>query len=454
MKRLAGVLACSLLAARPASASHEDFGAFGQGAGMGEAMVAAAQGVNALPYNPAGLAGVRTLEFGMGYKRGFIHSAGVADVEQTSLGVASPIDLSPVHGALGVFWQYEPRRDVSLDRTLGLSYATKGFREYDEGILDFGATLKSLSRSGRLAGGSNSKAGVDVGAAFRMREDRTIALSFLNINGPRMDVGAIPDRAPVIMKAGYSQLVHGFTWAFEFTKREPSLGFKATNSVGSGLEYWINTPHSGSFAARTGLNLGDPGRFLSLGAGWRILGAEVDYALQAPLGQGSRYDNTLSLIYRFGRWNPEREYEKMLGNEIRHRQDLTRALDRSEEKQKQLGEEMRRLQGDIAALRRELANKSASEAQAKERLQRFEERERRAKEAYEELERRKRELANRTKESLWREDWGKFLKLKDSGAPDLVLMERVKQLLLEYRSTGVDLSDANLELQRLQRNTP
>jgi hypothetical protein len=232
------------------------------------------------------------------------------------------------------------------------------------------------------------------------------------------------------------------------------LGFHDTNTFASGLEYWFHTLESGSFAARTGLNLGDPGRFWSMGFGWRILGAEVGYALQVPLSAGSRYDNTVSLIYRFGQWNPEREYEKMLGTELRYRQDLAAALDRSEARQKQLMDELKRVRDDMAALKSDLANKTAEQSQAKQRLQELEGREKRARDAADDLERKKRELAARSKESLYREDWAKYQKLKADGAPDLVLLERVKQILTEYQGIDLDLSEPRQELLRLQRNVP
>ena len=61
-------------------------------------------------------------------------------------------------------------------------------------------------------------------------------------------------------------------------------------------------------------------------------------------------------------------------------------------------------------------------------------------------------LSERTKESLFREDWSNYLKAKQGGAPDGVLSDQVKRILLDYKDSGLDLSEANQELLRLLRS--
>ena len=103
-------------------------------------------------------------------------------------------------------------------------------------------------------------------------------------------------------------------------------------------------------------------------------------------------------------------------------------------------------------MRSDLTDRTAGESAAKAKIRGFEDRQRAAEAALKELERKRAEVAQKTVEMRSREDWAAYLKLKAEGAPDVVLTERVKQILRQYKDTPADLSEPNQELQRLLRN--
>ncbi|MBI4385940.1 MAG: hypothetical protein HY551_01025 [Elusimicrobia bacterium] len=448
----AGLLAALLSGA--AHASNEDIGSAAAAVAMGESWTAVSEGVASIAYNPAAIGSVASAEFQGGSRRAFQLPAGPADIDHLSVAAAVPLDSLDIPGALGFSWANTSRGNFSLDHTVGVTAASRGWKEFDAGLLDAGATLKAITRSGRATGGQMTKAAVDLGLLFRTKGGQALGASVFNVNGPRMDLRGVQDRAPVIGRVGYAQSFRAFTIALDFVKREPSLGLSASQTLGAGMQYWWHTARGGSWAGRSGLNLSDRSKSWAWGIGWRMLGGQLDYALQAPLSNGSRWSHAVSLAFRFGSWNPEREYEKLLERELRYRQEISRALDSSQSRQAKLTEELKGLQAEMKSLRAELERRSSSESEARKRLQGFEERHRRAQKSLEELAREKRAIEQRSKESLFREDWGKYQKLKQDGAPDVVLLERIQQILREYKGAEIDLSDANQELMRLLRNRP
>ncbi len=449
------VAALLLLIPQVATASHEDMGLGARAAGMAESFTAIGDDLWSIGYNPGALGQIGQSQAALSYRRGFLAPAGPADFDRTAWAAAAPLRLIPLNGVLGVHGIYTTIGQVSLERNVGVSYATRGWREVGNGLLDIGASLNALGRSGRAVPGSVTKAGVDIGALYNVGDAHTFGASILNLNGPRTDIGGVADIAPVIAKLGYARDFGGhFIVALDGALREPSGGRRASQSGAIGIERWLHSVRYGSFAARSGLNLGSASRSWSLGAGWRMLGASLDYSLILPLGYGERWSNAVSLLVRFGAWNAEKEYEKILSSEMRYRRDLTRALESSESRQRKLSEQLSRASAELQKLKEELADKSADAQSAHAKIEALAQRQREAERRYQEIEAEKASLRLKSKSSLFREDWQAYQKLKLGGAPDSVLLERAKILLREYKDSGADLSELSQEYLRLLRNRP
>jgi hypothetical protein len=448
------------LAAAPARASNEDIAFNARGIGMAGAGMAEPGSASAFTLNPASLGQMRRPLADFGIRRLFHAPSGPVDLSGMTFGGAIPLDGAYIKGALGFSWTHDINDPVALDRTLGLTYATRSWREIGKGIFDVGLTIKSIRRDGRRFGGEASKAGVDLGSIFRWGGDHTLGFSMLNLTRPRTTVGSFEDRAPFIAKFGYARKIRRFTYVMDLTKREPSNNRRGTASLSGGFEYGWATPKQGLFTARTGLNLGTTSRSWSAGFGWSALGARVDYAVRVPMSNGSRWSHGFSLSYRFGQWDPEAEYERLLTTELSYRRDLTRALEAAEVKQWKLAEELRLMREEISDLRIEIADREAEAGEAREkqlkaerdlRLKQLEERRRQAEARLEKMriEQEKMRLAN--KRALFEEDWNTYSDMKLQGVSEITLLDYLKKMLRTYKGTGVDLGKANLELQRLTR---
>lgn len=439
-------------------ASHEDYGGGARTGAMGEAGTASADDTLAVAFNPALAHQVSNIQVQTGLRRAHQYPGGSSDFQQLEAAAAAPLRAFPWRGGLAALYRETALRDIAVDRTAGLTYATHGWRETDDGVIDWGVTLKSISRSLLGSEGTNTKAAVDLGALYRIRESWSVAASALNVNGPRTDVRAVLDRAPFIARLGVAHSSRGFTAALDAARREPTPGGRAVFSLGSGIERWVHTGRIGAVALRSGLNLGDQFRSWTLGAGWRALGAQLDYALQVPVASGRVAGHSVSLVIRFGAWDPDKEFERLLGSEIRYRQELARALDSAEVKQWKLAEEMRRLRRELEDLQVELNTRTSGEAdaqrkarEAQEKVRRLQDRLEEDRQALEQLEKERKAISERPKAAGFVEDWASYQRLKREGSSDAVLLDDLKRLLRHYKGSGADLSEANEELNRLLR---
>ena len=453
------LLALVLAAAAPAAASTEDVAFGARAAGLSDAVTADSDGLGAISINPAALGQVRRVQAEMMHRRLFMIPAGPTNLDGMGVAAVVPVDEEWIKGALGLSWTYDGVSDVSLDRALGLTYGSRSWRELGPGTLDAGVSLRILSRSGRARGGATTKAAVDVGTLYRWG-DAALGFSVLNLNGPSTDVGPVGDRAPLTAKLGAARSVRRFSAMTDLTQREPTRDRRASTSLGGGLEYSWATVKAGLLTGRSGVSVGNLAKSWSLGAGWRVLGASLDYALRIPLDHGTRWSHTVSLAYRFGAWDPEAEYERLLTTEMGYRRDLSDALEAAEVKQWRLAEELKVLREEMTDLRRALDVKATEVGEAKDRaaraeqvirLKELEERRRRI-----EAEARKQEAElKRVKEAdvegRFKDEWRRYQELKLQGVPPPVLVDRLKNILSEFKGKGVDLSEANQELQKLIR---
>ena len=430
----------------PGWAGFEDAGFNPRGVAMGGAMTAVPDDLSAVIYNPANLGSIKRTQTSLNYLRQFQTPTGQTNADLIDLAAGLPVQQEILNGTFGLSWLYGQRKDMGVDRTAALSYGTRGLVELDQGGLDVGGTLKFLSRTPDGAKGV-LKPTIDLGAAYRFWEKYSAGFSLLNFSRPSMPNG----RAPLTAKLGVAEDLRGFTIAFDLTKREPTGEGPGTVTAAAGLERWWATARNGSFAGRTGLSLGDRAKTWNWGLGWRLLGGELSYAMTVPMQGPTMVGHSVGLLFRFGASNPEGEYERLLGDELRYRKDLIAALEAGEVKQWKLSQELSELRSALEDLRRQLTEKTLSEAEVKKRLAELQERHRRAVAEHERMLEEQRKLKAKTKSDFFKEDWAAYNKAKAGGAPDPVLADQVRRILRDYKDSGVDFSEANQELLRLLR---
>jgi hypothetical protein len=451
IRRSAAVVAM-LLAAAPARAAFDDapFGA--RDAAMGGAFTAVHDEVGAIAYNPAALGHAPALEAAASYLRDFHAPAGNMDRDTTRAAVAVPVRQEIFNGAFGFDVRYDRRSQVGKDRDIGAYYGTRGLLETENGGLDFGGGLKLLNTHLENGSSTKTKPALDLGSLWRFGDKRSLGVSLLNFGGASFSAPGYNDRAPLALKVGAAETVHGSLLAVDGTVREPSSGLGRSVTFAAGFERWWPTVRNGSFAARTGLSLGDLSRTWHWGAGWKLGGGRFDYAMTVPLSGNKQFGHALTVSIRFGRSDPDAEYERLLASEMQERHQLGKSLEASAVRQQALSEEIGRLRDEIGTLRSQLAGKTASEDQVRRKLQDVEARHKKAVDTFQRLQDEHARNAAKTKSELFREEWESYQKAKLAGTPDASLLDRLQRLMTEYRDAGVDLSDANQELRRLQQS--
>ncbi len=432
-------------------ASFEDSGYNARVTAMGGAATALLDDPVSAFINPAGLGGLRHDQFQLNYLRQFDLPGGKTDQSQFNGVAALPVDQQLLRGTFGITSLYNDQLGYAKERELGLSYATRGLIETDTGGLDFGGTIKNLSKSFDAGGGADHPA-LDFGAIYRINDRYNLGASLMNFFQPGFSGPDGRDRAPLTLRAGFSEAVRDFTMDADVVERGASDGHPGGADLAAGFERWWPLERFGSAAARSGLTLGGRDKVWDWGLGWRIKGAEVDYAMTVPLQGSARFGHALSLVFHFGASDPEAEYEKVLSDEMQYRRQLTSALEAGQVKQWQLGDEIANMRREMEALRKQLADRTTSEADARRRLGDLEGRRRAAEERFKRIQQENARLAARTQGELFRDDWAAYQKLKNGGAPDSVLTDEVRRILLQYKDKGVDLSQANQELVRLLRS--
>jgi hypothetical protein len=383
--------------------------------------------------------------------RQFDVPAGKTDQDVLNTAVAYPIEQELVRGTFGFAGLYNSLRNFGAERILDFGYASRGLYQFDAGELDFGAALKILGTS-YDAGKGAAHGTIDLGGLYRFGDRYAVGVSLIDATRPGFrQPDGFHDRAPFAFKLGFTETMRDFLLTLDATKREPSGRHPGAASLGGGLERWWSTPRSGSFAVRTGMNLGDRDKTWSWGLGWRVFGGQIDYAMTVPMQGATAFGHSVGMTFHFGASNPEAEYERVLSEELRYRQELSKALEAGEVKQWRLGEELGRQREELEALRAQLSDKTLSEAQARDRIKDVERRHQEAVDRFEKLQAESKRLAERSQQAAFDDDWNAYIKLKASGAPDAVLVDQIKRILREYRDKGVDLSGANQELVRLLR---
>ncbi|MEK7234478.1 MAG: hypothetical protein AAB268_11725 [Elusimicrobiota bacterium] len=425
---------------RTSLAAFEDAGFGPWDIAMGGAFTAVVDDPGVIAYNPASLGQASALEATMAYLRHFHIPSGESDRDSTRAAVIVPVRQEMLDGALGFDVRYDRREKVGGDRAIGVMYGTRGLLETEGGAVDFGGGLKLLTSSLDSGGKAETRVALDVGTLHRFSERYALGASLLNLGNPKFK----GDRAPLALKIGVAEQIRGMIFAADLTKRESSLSGNGRHNMALGFERWWVTANAGRYALRSGMSLGEGTRTWSWGLGWRARGARLDYAMTVPITGTLRLGHGLSLCVRFGGVDAEGEYEKLLSQELRYRQQLGKALEASSVKQLKLTEELNRM-------REEVELKRASEGDAKRRLLELQIRRQKASETLEKVKADGEDAARRIRISLFQEDWRSYQKAKLSGAADSALLEQVGRILREYRDAGVDLSDASMELRRLQR---
>jgi hypothetical protein len=357
-------------------------------------------------------------------------------------------------GTLSIGGNYRADGGTMTEKTILFGWGTSNLLRTDSGLFDFGANFKIMRAAASSGNDSRSGIGLDVGSTFRPDERHTIAFSILNLNNPAFKVGGTADKAPLVLRAGVSEREDDYTLSMDLARRSASGGQGGNVSFNPGVEYLWRTERSGSVFSRAGLNLAARASALSAGIGWKHLATELSYGISVPLTGGIVPAHSLTLSLRFGDRDIETEYERMIKQEIKYRQDLVGALDESARREGILKDELASMKTEIDSLNsrlRDVQAQKAGMAEEKERLASVVRRQEAAAAELKALDEKRRADKLTQLRYDFSTDWQAYLKLKSGGAPPDVLKGSLQRIISQYQDSGIDISQATVELQSLVR---
>ncbi|MDH5661400.1 MAG: tetratricopeptide repeat protein [Elusimicrobiota bacterium] len=298
-------------------ADFEDLGVGARPIGMGNAYTALADDVNAIYYNPAGLAQLDECQFTSGYGKLYWGLDDGSNLGSGFIGYAHPL----YHwGTLGAGWvnfglqglyrensfilSYGNRLNKRLLAGLNLKLLSKkyGKTTYTENALIDGGPGVTGERDPVFSEGySKTGFSTDLGFLYKFNREYSLGLSLIDINQPCMDLKDSKSKVPLGVKSGFLYNSDFLTFAFDTTFRNGDV------NVYSGVEKWFLNR---TFAVRAGLGVGSRSfSNLALGASYTKYLFQLDYAFLYPLsGIRDTYgSHRISLTLRFA---PEKEEKK------------------------------------------------------------------------------------------------------------------------------------------------
>ncbi|MCX5784385.1 MAG: hypothetical protein NTX59_01720 [Elusimicrobia bacterium] len=405
--------------------------------------------------NPALNGSARKFELSTDFLSSFRVPQGPADFSEYSLGAAFPLMSYGRLATFGAGGVYRDDGGVMTEQTMSFGVSTWQLLKTNSGTLDFGTNFKIMQAAAVKGGDSKVGAAVDLGALLRAGEGRTIGVSILNLNSPSFDVGTLKGRAPLSIHLGVVEKKEDYTLSFEAANRTASGELPGNFSIASGFEHLWRTYRYGILASRAGLFLAERASALSLGFGFKRQAAEISYALSVPLTGKIKAAHAITVILRFGEKDIEPEYERLIRQEMKYRKDLVLALDESAKRENILKDQLAILKAEIDGLSdklRALREQKAEVKDAKDKLEAVIERQHKAEEELRGLEEKRKSDKFNSLRFDFASDWQSYLKLKNGGAPAEALRGALQRLVAQYQDTGIDISQATVELQGIIGN--
>ncbi|MBI3298920.1 MAG: hypothetical protein HYZ75_12190 [Elusimicrobia bacterium] len=339
MSRPSGVVLLLLLAVLPARAAFDDLGAGARAPGMGNAFTALADDVQAIHYNPAGLAQLERPQASAGYARFYMGLSDGSDLGLSQFAYAHPL-RSGRWGTGGLQLQRFALDDIYSEQTIGISWG-KLVRSRESRKILMGFSFKQLSRGFKppaeaanakdnlgavtgtpdpLLSGTNQKSAfdLDMGVLARLGGRTQLGLVVKHFMQPDVSFGG-GDKLPMDIRLGaaYKALWMNLTGELRSVKGPSG---SADRDILVGVERFFPSLTGGNFGVRGGLGIGSREfRQVSAGLSYRINKIGIDYAFLMPMGTISETMGThrFSFNFHFGAPSPEDEISGALLEDVR-----------------------------------------------------------------------------------------------------------------------------------------
>lgn len=439
-----GIFLALWLFVSPAKAFFGDYIYDAKTMGMGSAS-AAYESIFSFKYNPALAGGVREPSVAVSHGSSHFWPGGEGRYRTVSLDAVMPSRIQVYN--VGYSFGYSSVYGGDYDqRAISLGAGSWHLRDFSSGeSLDGGINLRSLSLKGP-GGVSESGMAADMGALLRL-QDYQLGFSMLNFKAPTFAKSGA--RASKSIKIGVARLREDYSLCADLTKRNsPDNNY----TLSAGAERFFRTYGGGVISTFAGLGAGDNKSFASFGGGYKKMSYELFYSFALALNGPVTVANSVSFSFRFGSTEEETEYQRLIAMEMKYRRDLMTSLDQSEEARIKLRKELDDMRREIERLYDVIKNEKGKIAELEDAKKRLDEVVRRQNQSREELrllEEKRRQERIRQMEENYSLDWKNYLKMKSSGASSSALKGYLQKLINQYQGSGVDISDATMEMRRL-----
>jgi|GEM_PF-3334086 len=447
------LLGLSLLMMGSTAQAFDQFPVGARPEAMGGAFTALADDVHSLYYNPAGLATLFRPKITAYYAKPWSNLSDDTSMGHMFLGGAGPLGLGGRWGGVGGSYEEFKVDKMYKEQTFTVGYA----KTFLEDRLSLGTGLKWLMRSygsdayteGSTSvdpifsgGKSASNLGVDVGGLLAINSTVFLGLSVLNINRPDMSLSS-GDRLPMTTRLGTSFQTDFLKMNADITRTLTS-GEKDTRFLLGGERSWAFR-RFGLLSIRGGAGIGSRDyRQVNVGAGYEINGIGFDYVFTMPLGAANDMGNSqnVSLSYGFGSSPAEDEIQSLVLQEKSATSRAAESLRLAEEEAWALRQEEEALAtqyvSELERLKAELADTRQGKTQKTDTVSR----EKREKEA--------RVSAQKNFTEAYQAAMKAYTARANRGATPESRREQLQGILSKYSGKGVDVSQAQRELESLK----
>ena len=284
----AGLLFCSFVNANAAGAGSAtgeflNIGVGAKAAALGGAMTARAEGAEAIYWNPAGLAGLKSAE------AVFSHTLWIFETSHTSAGFALPLGERT---ALGVLVNYFSAGTMDKVDNTALTAGTFSASDLSAAVclsakltdkLPIGISLKFISSTIEEVSGIAFAA--DFGLKYVLSNDFTLGAGIYNL-GTKLKHSVVEEDLPLSIRGGVLLKLLGASLSADAIL--PSAG---NAGFSTGAKYVFSLSSNSLVAARAGYESRVSTGGLSAGAGFAIGALNLDYAflMFGDLGNNHRF---------------------------------------------------------------------------------------------------------------------------------------------------------------------
>lgn len=333
---------------------------------------------------------------------------------------------------------------------------TYHFFDMEDGYLDLGLSLKKLSYRGLE---NVSKNVYDLGFLIRKKE-YLAGFSFENLSG---GYGTSRDGIAKGVSFSISRFIGDYSLGGVISQNR--FEDKTTYLFGLSASHLIRTYRYGYFRVSTSINHSSDVNSLSFGIFYNRDVWEFSFSLSGMLNKPNYLNTSCGLTIYWGRQDVETEYEKIIKREIKYRKDLLEELSEAARREEKLRKNISELSAQtdelkyrIEMIEKELnKEKSDKERLIKEKegvvktLNAIVEKQKKEKEELENLEKkRQQEKINLIRKEFDRE-MEIYRKLKLENGSKQALINYLKKIVSTYQDSGIDISEATLELLKLSK---